>query len=142
MEGLVKKYNISFALFCVALLLFTVINVGAAQQPPPQQPPANVAGNWTIYSKGPTGETSTKFIELQQNGTVLSGHFKGPNQSGGLEGTIEQQHIVFRTKTRYVLTFRGRVEGNRVEGRVEGNHITGTFHDRAGTGQWQAVRPN
>jgi len=103
----------------------------AAQAPPPPKPPANVVGKWTIYSKGADGKTATKYIELEQNGNQITGHFKGPYQSGGLAGTINEQHIVFRTKTREPLTFRGRVEGNS---------ITGTFHDRQGTGEWQATR--
>jgi hypothetical protein len=59
-----------------------------------------VAGKWTIYANDPDGGTSTKFVEIKQNGTQLSGRFKGPQQSGGIEGTINEHHIVFRTKTR------------------------------------------
>jgi hypothetical protein len=142
MEDLVKRYSSKLLLVCIAFLLAVAGNVALAQELPPQQMPANVAGNWTIYSKGATGETATQFIELQQNGTVITGHFKGPHQSGGLDGTINQQHIVFRTKTRSVLTFRGRVDGDRVQGTVEGSTMSGTFHTRAGTGQWQASRSN
>jgi hypothetical protein len=42
-------------------------------------------------------------------------------------------HIVFRTKTRNVLTFRGRVEGNRMSGEygIHGEH-----------GEWEAERVN
>jgi hypothetical protein len=112
------------------------------QEPPPQQQPANAAGNWTLYCKDPNGSTSTKYLELQQNGTVISGHFKGPNQSGGVEGTIDVQHLVVRTKTRDVLTFRGRVNGPRVGGVVQGKTFDATFHDRGGTGSCQGVRPN
>ena len=115
------------------IFLLVASTLAVAQEPPPQQPPDNVAGNWTIYSKGPNGTTSTKYIELKQEGGVITGHFKGPYQSGGLEGTVDIHHIVFRTKTREPLTFRGRVDGNK---------ITGTFHDRQGTGEWQAVRDN
>ncbi|MFZ3216595.1 MAG: hypothetical protein WA192_11095 [Candidatus Acidiferrales bacterium] len=127
-------------LLCFAVLLFAVSTRTVAQEPPAPAPPAFVAGNWTIYSKGANGRTATQFIQLKQNGTVLTGHFKGPYQSGGLEGTINEQHIVFRTKTRSVLTFRGRVEGPRVQGTVQGATIQGTFHSHAGTGEWQAVR--
>lgn len=118
-----------FSLFPLLLLCGSCIAV--AQQPPAEQPPADVAGKWTIYAKAANGETSTKYIELKQDGNNLTGHFKGPNQSGGLEGTINGQHIVIRTKTRWVFVFRGRVQGNT---------INGTFHDRRGTGEWQAVR--
>ena len=98
-----------------------------------------VTGNWVLYCKDPNGTTSTKYLDLRQNGSVITGHFKGPNQSGGVEGTINQQHLVVRTKTRNVLTFRGRIDGPRVDGVVQGSTYNGTFHDRGGTGSFQGV---
>ena len=126
-----RKYRTRWLIHLVAILALTVGCVAVAQEPPAEKPPANVAGKWTIYAKAADGETSTKYIELKQDGNTITGHFKGPNQSGGLEGTINEEHIVFRTKTRWVFVFRGRVEGNSIQG---------TFHDRRGTGQWQAQR--
>ena len=125
------KYRTRWLIHLVAILALTVGWVAVAQEPPAEKPPANVAGKWTIYAKAADGETSTKYIELKQDGNTITGHFKGPNQSGGLEGTINEEHIVFRTKTRWVFVFRGRVEGNTIQG---------TFHDRRGRGQWQAQR--
>ncbi|MGD0446027.1 MAG: hypothetical protein ABSA39_18990 [Edaphobacter sp.] len=113
-----------------------------AQQPPEQRVPANVAGKWTLYCKDPNGSTSTKYLELQQKGSVISGHFKGPNQSGGVEGTIDGQRLVVHTKTRDVLTFGGRVDGPRVDGVVQGNSYNGNFHDRGGQGSFQGERSN
>jgi hypothetical protein len=125
-----KNYR-NKSLIALMALLSLGLRVAQPQEPPADKPPANVASKWTIYSKDPDGRTATKFVELKQDGTTLSGHFKGPNQSGGIEGTINAEHIMFRTKTRWVLTFRGRVQGDRIEG---------TWHDRKGTGEWQAVR--
>jgi hypothetical protein len=136
-----KRYRSTIFAFCFALAIFAT-SFAFAQQPPAQAQPANAAGNWTLYCKDPNGSTSTKYLELQQKGNVITGHFKGPNQSGGVEGTIDQQHLVVRTKTRDVLTFRGRVDGPRVEGVVQGNAFNGTFHDRGGTGSFQGVRSN
>jgi hypothetical protein len=136
-----KKAGFSLLSVCFALTTFAG-EMAVGQQPPPQQIPANAAGNWTLYCKDPNGSTSTKYLELKQNGTVMSGHFKGPNQSGGVEGTIDEQHLVVRTKTRDVLVFRGRVNGPRVDGVVQGNSYNGTFHDRGGTGSFQGVRSN
>jgi hypothetical protein len=136
----VKKYIYGIFLLCFALMALG--RNASAQQPPPQQQPANAAGNWTLYCKDPNGGTSTKYLELQQNGTVITGHFKGPNQSGGVQGTIDQQHLVVRTKTRNVLTFRGRIDGPRVQGIVQGNTYNGTFHDNGGTGSFQGQRTN
>lgn len=126
----------------VWVLLLTAGNFGRTQEPPPpsQGPPANVAGKWTIYANDPDGTTSTKYIDLKQDGEKLSGKFKGPYTSGGIEGTIQERHIVFKTKTRHVLTFRGRVEGEKVNGVIQGAKITGKFHAPKGTGTWQAVR--
>jgi hypothetical protein len=141
LEDVVKRY--SFAIFFICFGLMVSLGSEAfAQQPPPQQMPANVAGNWTLYCKDPNGSTSAKYLDLQQKGSVITGHFKGPNQSGGVEGTIDEQHLVVRTKTRNVLTFRGRVEGPRVQGVVQGNTFNGTFHDRGGTGSFQGQRSN
>jgi len=111
-----------------------------SQQPRSQEPPANVTGKWTLYCNDPNGSTSAKYLELQQEGTNIKGHFKGPNQSGGVEGTINAQHLVVRTKTRDVLVFRGRIDVPRVGGVVQGSTFNGTFHDRGGTGTFQGQR--
>lgn len=125
------------------LLLFVIIFYQAAawsQQAPSEMPPANVSGQWTLYCNDPNGATSTKYLDLQQEGTTIKGHFKGPNQSGGVEGTVNQQHLVVKTKTRGVLVFRGRIDGPRMNGVVQGNTYNGTFHDRGGTGTFQGQR--
>ena len=134
-----KRYCYGVLLLCVALVGIAG-RVAMAQAPPPEQMPANAAGKWTLYCKDPNGRTSTKYLELEQKGAVISGHFKGPYQSGGVEGTINVQHLVVKTKTRQVLVFRGRVDGPRVDGVVQGNAFNGTFHDRGGTGTFQGVR--
>ena len=123
-----------------ATLIFLACGVAWAQLPPPQAGPANVSGKWTLYCNDPNGATSSKYLELEQTGTTIKGHFKGPNQSGGVEGTINEQHLVVRTKTRDPLVFRGRVDGPRVNGAVEGSTFTGTFHARGGTGTFQGQR--
>jgi hypothetical protein len=135
----VKRYCHGLLLMCFGLFLGSV---ALGQAPPPQRPQANVAGKWTLYCNDPNGSTSTKYLDLQQKGMVITGHFKGPNQSGGVEGTIDEQHLVVKTKTREVLVFRGRVDGPRVDGAVQGNAFNGTFHDRGGTGSFQGQRSN
>jgi hypothetical protein len=123
---ILKSLVVLFIFMSVAVTRFAV-----AQEPPAERPPADVVGKWTIYAKDPNGSTSTKYFELTQKGNTIGGHFKGPNASGGVEGTINEQHIVVKTKTRRPLVFRGRVEGNT---------IVGTFHAREGTGEFQAYR--
>ena len=120
-----KNYKTFLASFI--LLLLTLGNAVAQELPQPQdRPPADVAGNWVLYTKGDDGKTGTHTITLIQNGSSLTGHFKGPYQSGGIEGTINVRHIVFKTKTRNVFTFRGMVDGNTMEGNfgIRGHHGT------------------
>ena len=133
-----KKYSYRFVCFWLMMAFYQI--AAWAQQAPSQQPPANVTGKWTLYCNDPNGGTSSKYLELQQEGTNIKGHFKGPNQSGGIEGTINEQHLVVRTKTRDVLVFRGRIDGPRVDGVVQGSTFTGTFHARGGTGTFQGQR--
>jgi hypothetical protein len=123
-----KSYKSVLAFF--AFLLLTLGNA-VAQQLPQDRPPVNVAGNWVIYTRGDDGKTGTHTVNLIQNGSTLTGHFKGPFQSGGIEGTVNVRHIVFRTKTRNVLTFRGMINGDSMAGNygIRGQH-----------GTWQARR--
>ena len=130
-----KKFSLGF--ICLLVLMSICRVVGWSQQPPQQAPTVNVDGKWILYCNDPDGRTSMKYLELQQQGTTIKGHFKGPNQSGGVEGTINMQHLVVRTKTNVVLVFRGRVDGPRVNGAVQAQTFNGTFHDRGGTGTFQ-----
>jgi len=107
-------------------------NLQDQQQPPPDQGPSNASGSWTIYAQNieqPGG--STKYVQIKQFGNQLSGHFKGPNQSGGIEGFVNGNHIEFTTKTRDMLTFRGKIQGDTMSGMYgsHGNHAP-----------WNAVR--
>lgn len=105
--------------------------VAVAQEAPSEEAPVDVSGKWTLYCNDPDGTTSTKYLDIKQDGETLSGHFKGPDTSGGIEGTIHGKHMLVRTKTRHVMAFRGRVDGDRMEG---------TFHAPKGEGTFQAVR--
>ncbi|MGA7856012.1 MAG: hypothetical protein WCA15_22015 [Candidatus Acidiferrales bacterium] len=130
-----SNFGSKLHLACFALLLLTLVSTTMAQEPP-----ANVAGDWTIHSRGPDGRERTQFMHINQQGGVITGHYQGPGQHGQLEGTINQQHILFRTKTHAVLTFRGRVDGPRTDHVVQGRTISGTYRDEHGEGHWNAVR--
>jgi hypothetical protein len=119
----------AFVLLCGVVAGASPAGRALAQEPmPSQQQPDNVQGTWEIEAKNYNGSFDTKSVQLKQDGNNLTGHFKGPNQSGGLEGTINIHHIVFRTKTRHPLTFRGKVTGDTIDGffNIEGKR--GEFH--------------
>ena len=127
-----SKMTVVLPLFCGAAILLGVA-VAYAQEPLPGPQPVNVAGKWTLSCRNWDGAPDTKTIELKQNGNEITGHFKGPDQSGGLQGTVNGRHIMFRTKTRTVLTFRGPVEGDTMEL---------TYHVRGKQGECQGHRTN
>lgn len=126
-----SRHNLS--LICSTFLLLFIARFAAAQTPLPseQRPPVNVTGHWVIEAKNWNGDLDTKTVDLQENGNEITGHFKGPNESGGLEGSLNGHHIVFRTKTRHPLTVRGQVEGDT---------MTGNFHVMGKEGEFHAER--
>ncbi len=105
-----------------ALVLGIVGSVAAAQQG--SNAPADVSGHWTIYARNPNGSSDTKTLDMKQSGNELSGHFKGPNQAGGIEGSINGNHITLRTKTREIMRFWGTVDGDTIRGGfgIQGKH--------------------
>ena len=130
-----RNHSTNLLLLSFAFLLFAASTTVIAQEPP-----ANVAGNWTIHSRGPDGVERVQVMQIDQDGGVITGHYQGPGQQGELQGTINEQHILFHTKTSTALTFRGRVDGPHVDGRIQGKTISGTYRDVHGLGQWHATR--
>src|SRR5277367_5589958 len=86
-ENAMKNCARKWRLVCFTLLLLTAGSIAMAQEPP-----ANVAGNWTIHSKGPDGAERTQVMQITQEGGAIRGHYQGPGQQGELEGSINQQH--------------------------------------------------
>jgi hypothetical protein len=64
---------------------------------------------------------------------IIAGYFKGPRQSGKIQGWVNVHHIEFSTDTREVLTFRGQIKGNTMSGLygINGKHA-----------EWHAERTN
>ena len=128
-----KHLRISLA----AILLLAAGVVALAQN---DRVPPNIAGKWTIYVEGDdTTKDPTKTVEFVQDGNQLTGKFKGPNQSGNIQGHVSPRgEIGFHTKTRTVLVFRGNVEGNTMRGQFEVHEHNGSVR----TATWTAVRSN
>jgi hypothetical protein len=89
--------------------------------------PANVAGTWNIVSTGDDGQKANQIVQFTQQGDQLTGHFKGPRQSGDLSGVMNGNHISFDTKTHTVLHFSGTVEGEHMEGTLSAKGKNGSF---------------
>jgi hypothetical protein len=104
-------------------LLFTcVVAVGDTS--------GNVAGTWNITVSGEAG-SANQTIVLKQDGNKITGTFKGPRQSGPLEGTVDGNNIKFHVKTRVPLDYTGTVDGDTMKGTMSG---------RGKSGDWTATR--
>ena len=108
-----------------ALLIVTVAFVSVAVAAD-----ANVAGPWNIQVSGDAGSADQK-IDLKQDGNVISGTFKGPRQSGTIEGTVNGNDIKFRVKAFVPIDYVGTVDGDTMKGTLSG---------RGKTGNWTAAR--
>ena len=98
--------------------------LAVVQEPLPNEQPVNVIAHWIISAMNWDGTLDTKTVDLQQNGSEI----KGPNQSGGLQGSVNGHHIMFRTKTKHPLSFRGQVEGDNMQGNYHVMGKEGEFH--------------
>jgi hypothetical protein len=94
--------------------------------------PAKVAATWKVSVSGGAGSAEQTII-LKQDGNKITGTFKGPRQSGPLEGTVEGNNISFHVATRVPLDYQGTVDGDSMKGTMTGN---------GKTGDWTATRAN
>jgi hypothetical protein len=129
------KYRLKSILLLV-VALSVLFGVSMAQGPDQRQqgPPDNIAGNWTIFAENADkAGSSLKTVQIMQNGSIITGHFKGPHQSGKIQGWVNVHHVEFSTDTREVLTFRGQIQGDTMSGMygIQGRH-----------GQWHAQKTN
>jgi hypothetical protein len=77
--------------------------------------------------------SDSKTMQISQDGSIISGRFKGPRQSGKIQGLVTGNHVEISTDTWVVLTFRGTVEGNT---------MSGLFGIRGRHASWYAQRTN
>ena len=119
-----KNHSKFLALGLAALLFGYCVIVLAADES------ANVAGTWNVSVSGAAG-SAQQTIVLQQDGTKISGTFKGPRQSGPLEGTVDGKNITFHVKTHVPLDYKGTIDGDTMKGTMTG---------KGKMGDWTATR--
>jgi hypothetical protein len=110
---LVKSY------FCLAVIVLCGISVAADTA-------ANVAGTWSV-SASDGGRKADQTLVIQQDGNKITGTFKGPMQSGTLEGTVTGNAITFHVKARRALDYTGSVDGDSMKGTLSGGGKTGDW---------------
>jgi hypothetical protein len=75
----IKVLRILVALALLASVVSLTVAAGA---------PANAAGTWNFKVSGDAG-TADQTIVIQQDGGKITGTFKGPRQSGTINGTVD-----------------------------------------------------
>jgi hypothetical protein len=96
----VRNYDPKRIAICICALLLLGCGFAVAQDKS-----ANVTGTWTVSVTGDAGNAEQTIV-LKQDGSKITGTFKGPRQSGRLEGSVDGNNIslhvalVFRSITR------------------------------------------
>jgi hypothetical protein len=114
-----------FVWACVWIVLLAASGLSFAADEP-----ANVAGTWSITVSGEAG-SANQTIVLKQDGNKITGTFRGPRQSGTLEGAVLGNKISFHVNTRIPLDYKGTVDGDTMNGTL-------TTHGKSG--DWTATR--
>lgn len=120
MNSHIRRINLATGL----LILFILSAVAAAAATP------GISGAWNVKVTGEAGNADQK-ITLRQVGSKITGTFKGPRQSGTIEGTVDGNQIKFRVRARVPLDYVGTIEGDTMKGVLTG---------RGKTGNWVATR--
>jgi len=107
-----------------ALLLVACVAVAA------QTAAVNVTGTWNFKVSGDAG-SADQTIVMKQDGNKITGTFKGPRQSGTIDGTVDGNNIKFHVTARAGIDYTGTVDGDSMKG---------TLAARGKSGDWTATR--
>jgi hypothetical protein len=84
----------------------------------------------TIDASGATGNAKQSIV-LTQDGGKITGTFKGPRQSGTIDGTVDGNDIKFHVIAGIPFLYTGTVDSDSMPGTMTG---------RGKTGNWKATR--
>jgi invasion protein IalB len=102
-----------------AFALSLALSLGAAAAPVAQTESPNLTGNWQLSCTGRKGQTRQAALQIQQDGSKLSGTISvGSGRSGALNGTIQGTQVSFSAPGGK-LTFTGTVNGNTMTGQSQ-----------------------
>lgn len=108
-----------------------------------QSQSTNIGGAWQLSMQGREGAQQAT-MQLQQDGSKLSGTFQGPHGSSPLTGSVDGNNISFNVQMQgrrgaMTLAFTGTIDGNKMTGTLQPQ---GGGHEGHGGGgrSWSAVR--
>ena len=88
--------------------------------------PANVGGAWQISWQGRSG-TQQATMQIQQDGSKLSGTFEDASGSSSMSGTVGGNKVSFTVQV------QGRPITLAFTGTADGDKMSGTFHPQGGS---------
>jgi hypothetical protein len=102
---------------------------------------ANVSGTWNFKVSGDAG-SADQTIVMKQDGNRITGTFKGPRQSGSIDGTVDGNNIKFHVTARAELDYTGTVDGESMKERYRlvGRAATGLLRARSNGSMSGAIR--
>ena len=108
--------------------------------------PTNIGGNWQISWEG-RGDAQQATIQIQQDGSGLSGTFQDARGSSQLTGNVDGDKVSFSVQVQgrrtMTLAFTGTIAGDKMSGTFQPQGGGGGREGRGG-GQsnhsWSAVR--
>jgi hypothetical protein len=122
-----QKGNRSIQVFGALLLLAFLAAFAAGASP--EKTPANVAGTWAVKVSGDPGDFDQTIV-LTQDDAKIGGTFKGPRQSGTIDGSVDGNAIKFKVNGRVAIVYTGTVSGDSMSGEVTAQGKKGTWSAR------------
>ncbi len=108
------------AILAATLFFVSIGSLGA------ELTPANVAGTWNFKVQGDAG-AADQVIVFSQDGDKLTGTFKGPKQTGSIDGVMDGPRIKFHVNARFPINYVGTVSGETMSGTLIAQGKNGTF---------------
>jgi hypothetical protein len=110
----------------VFTFLFTAPLLLAQDSQANNSPPANVAGAWQISWQGRNG-TQQATMQVQQDGSKLSGTFEDASGSSSMSGSVAGKNVSFSVQV------QGRPMTLAFTGTADGDKMSGTFQPQGGS---------
>jgi hypothetical protein len=110
------------ALLACAAIFLPLSGVGHTQPNPPTSTaasPADVSGKWQVSWQGRLG-TEQCTLQLQQDGTKLSGTFQDQRGLSPLAGTVDDKQVSFEVQFQGPRPFTTKFKGTLDSGKIEG----------------------
>jgi len=104
---------------------------------------ANVAGTWHLSLRPPHGDSQAATMQLQQDGSKLSGIFKAERRTVSLTGKVVGNHISFSLKTFMMpVSFDGTVDGDTMHGTTSRQGSWSATRESGGASGYMPLAPS